>query len=656
MLAVFAMTFGRTAHAQSAFTETVESRLQATRKAIEQYEASQTTGEILSDELLALARLKMEKTQMLMEGYQPNQAVVDDELKLLEKVVATLGKIRGPIPLRPGLHEMAYIAENDRSAQPYLLYLPKSWAPDRPTPLFIFLHGYASYLDKVNWIELMYSPDLEALMDQLGFILLMPFGRSNTEFMGIGETDVLHTIELVRQRCKIDENGIFMTGASMGGSGAYTIACHHPDLFAGVMAIAGRYDYYLWKNLDPEQLAGFKRIQTDVDYARALLPNLRNVHTFIFHGSADTLVQPEQSHGLFKALSALGFSVTFREFPEESHWIWGMCFGWEPFAKWLSETRRDPNPKIVEYQTYSLKYNRAYWVTINDVELWGTLASVRAEVLDGNAVAVQSANVASLSLNLSQFAIRNPQSAIDSSKAVSVRWNGKEEQRNLPPDGIIKLGAAAADPAERGESRARLPDTLRKTPDLCGPAREALNGQFLFVYGTGGTEATRTVNQEMAVEAGRNWQRFSAGRARLRADAKVTEQELKENNLILIGAPDDNSLIARLGDSFPIKWPKGTYLVGHKSFPAEGNGLLAIYPSPFAPNRYVLVNSGKPWGEGLSINHKWDFLPDFIVYSGEKDWDDNNKYLCAGYFDRHWQLDDSLIWLGQNEKDAQITK
>jgi hypothetical protein len=189
----------------------------------------------------------------------------------------------------------------------------------------------------------------------------------------------------------------------------------------------------------------------------------------------------------------------------------------------------------------------------------------------------------------------------------------------------------------------------------------------------------------MALQAGLQWQRFSAGRARVKADAQLTETELKTNDLILIGAPDNNSVIARLRDHLPIKWTEEEYVVGNRKFPASGNGLLVIYPSPFSggrdegrgtrgegrgeggvprpaspvprpPSRYVLVNSGLLWGEHLSVNHKWDFVPDFIIYNDEKDWDDNNKYLCAGYFDKRWRLDDSLIWLGKDEKDAQKAK
>ncbi len=616
-------------HAPRAVAQELPKRLEAAWKAVAQYEAGRPYEELLTDELLALVRLKLEKAQLLLENYNAAR-VLEDELGVAEKILPVLGKVKTPLPLKPGLHELAYLADNDLSAQPYLLYIPSTYSPDRPAPLLVFLHGYASYLDKVNWMELMYSPDLQDLMEKLGFLLLLPFGRSNTEFMGIGEVDVLRSIELVKQRCNVDADRVFMSGASMGGSGAYTIACHYPDLFAGVMAIAGRYDYYLWKELDPDKLAGFKRIQTDLDYARALAPNLCNVKTFIFHGSADFLVQPEQSRGLFRALSALGFSVTYKEFKDESHWIWSKCFAHEPFGKWLAETRRDPKPKRVEYRTYNLRYHRAYWATIADVEKWGPEASVSAQCGDDGALKLETKNVAALTLNLA-----------DLPKPTKIHWNGKEHAGEIPADGKLALGnAAAASP-------------LRKTPTLCGPARDALNSRFLFVYGTGGDDDAQKTNLEIALNAANQWKRFSAGRARVMADSKVSDADLKSQNLLLVGTPADNSVMARLGDAFPIKWSKERYTLGHRSFPAEGNGLLAIYPSPFAADKYVLVNSGILWGAHLSINHKWDFVPDFIIFNNEKDWDDNNKYVCAGYFDKNWQVDDSLIWLGQDEKRAE---
>lgn len=623
----------------SSFAENIEGRLKKLTDALKRYESTLAPTELFSDELFALTRLKIEKAQILFENYQPNKALTE-EIKIAEKLVTALGKVREPLPLKPGLHELAYIAQNDLSAQPYLLYLPKNWVPERPFPLFIFLHGYASYLDKVNWIDLMYSPDLEALMDKVGFILLMPFGRSNTEFMGIGEADVLHTIDLVRQRCKIDEDRIFISGASMGGSGAYTIAAHYPHLFAGVAVIAGRYDYYLWKNIDPDKLSGFKRMQMDMDYIRALLPNLRNVHTFIFHGSADALVQPEQSRSLARSLAGLGFRVTYQEFPDESHWIWGLCFSHPPFAKWLEVIRRDPNPRIVEYKTYSPKYNRAHWVTINEIERFGEASWLQAEAKGGNLIVVDTTNIASLTLTLNER-------LADLSRPVTVLWNGKEQKLAPSADGVVSLLA----PRSTLDS-----PRFTKSPDLCGPIREFFINRFLIVYGTGGDEQTRRTNTDTAVQAAQEWIRFSAGRAHLRADDKVSETDLKENNLFLFGTSADNAIIKKLHDSLPIKREGDSYVVGERRFPATGTGLLLLYPSPFATGRYVLICSGPLWGEHLSINHKWDFLPDFIIYTREKDWDDNNKYLCAGYFDKFWQLDNTLIWLGKDEKDAQIVK
>jgi hypothetical protein len=71
---------------------------------------------------------------------------------------------------------------------------------------------------------------------------------------------------------------------------------------------------------------------------------------------------------------------------------------------------------------------------------------------------------------------------------------------------------------------------------------------------------------------------------------------------------------------------------------------MFIYPNPLAPERYVVVCCGQAYGEKLGENHKYDLLPDFIVYSDEPDYDDSNAFYCAGFFDTAWQLNPKLTW------------
>jgi hypothetical protein len=60
----------------------------------------------------------------------------------------------------------------------------------------------------------------------------------------------------------------------------------------------------------------------------------------------------------------------------------------------------------------------------------------------------------------------------------------------------------------------------------------------------------------------------------------------------------------------------------------------------------VVVNCGPVWGQGLAGNHKYDMLPDFIVFTTDvvKDGTDSNRAVCAGFFDQNWQLSEASTW------------
>jgi hypothetical protein len=67
----------------------------------------------------------------------------------------------------------------------------------------------------------------------------------------------------------------------------------------------------------------------------------------------------------------------------------------------------------------------------------------------------------------------------------------------------------------------------------------------------------------------------------------------------------------------------------------------------------VVIFSGQHWGKGLPKNHKFDLLPDFIVF------DDTvgpvsgtNTFKVAGFFDINWKLDGKLTWTDAEKAPA----
>ena len=157
-------------------------------------------------------------------------------------------------------------------------------------------------------------------------------------------------------------------------------------------------DYYEWMKIGKDRLPKFKQIQTDLDYPRQLLRNLSHVPVYIFHGERDGLLSVEQSRLMTSLLRGLNQAVEYTEFRGESHYIWGRSFSHPALAKWLRAAQAPEFPRKVQYHTYTLKYNRAYWVTIDRFEQWGAKASVVAEATEGNAMRITCENVAQLTL------------------------------------------------------------------------------------------------------------------------------------------------------------------------------------------------------------------------------------------------------------------
>ena len=623
----------------------VEARVKALAARLARYAATLPKEKRMGHGPLAEAALAVRKAAASARwaGRYYGGNVGGEAVAAAEKAVAALENPRAAETPRVGFQERAYLSEIDGNPEPYLLYVPTKYDAKREWPLLVFLHGYASDLDVNNWKDYMYSPTLERVCEEEGVILLLPYGRSNTEFMGIGESDVLRAIRCVRGEYRVDPRRIIMSGISMGGSGAYTIACHHPDLFAQVVAISGRIDYYLWMRVPRQLLPRFKQIQMDADYARELLPNLGHVPVLIFHGGRDHLVAIAQSRLTHKLLTDLGQSSRYVEFAWAGHNdIYSATFLHERFREVLRSARAVVKPRKVQFRTFTTKYASAYWATIEEIRVWGDQAEVIAQVVRENQIAIKCRNVSALRLGPDIPGVTDV-------KAVRVIVNGQAVKPVAAAEGTLRITLTAA--AGKGKR------ALRKRVGLCGPIREAYDAPFVIVYPAPQTAETE-VDRKNAARLAREWSAYAQGNARMLPDARVTDAHVRQFNLVLCGSPATNKVLQRMSNKLPVRMEANEYVVGPHRFPLKDNGMQLIYPNPLNPKRYVLVVHGAAWGSELQRNHKLDFLPDFIVYSHRTDLDGTmfptNQFLCAGYFDNYWRLSEDSTWLGRTHQGVQV--
>ena len=86
-------------------------------------------------------------------------------------------------------------------------------------------------------------------------------------------------------------------------------------------------------------------------------------------------------------------------------------------------------------------------------------------------------------------------------------------------------------------------------------------------------------------------------------------------------------------------------MVRQETFPAASHALIAIYPNPLNPSRYVVLNSGPTQREFDYLNNARQVpkLPDYAVVDlttppGPR-WP--GRIALAGFFGEQWQLLDT---------------
>jgi predicted esterase len=123
---------------------------------------------------------------------------------------------------------------------PILLAAPPNHDPTVPAPLLVFLHGYGGRAGG-------YSRHWQRPAAKSGVILVAAQGvRPAVEgfsWESVDEADTILrlTLDSVRQRYAVDEERIVLAGFSQGGFMAMALGTRHPELFAGVIPMAGGF-------------------------------------------------------------------------------------------------------------------------------------------------------------------------------------------------------------------------------------------------------------------------------------------------------------------------------------------------------------------------------------------------------------------------------
>ena len=554
------------------------------------------------------------KARYLQRIYKDSAWILTELSTEIGKAEATLAAINSgaPTPLTPGEKEEGYYCDNDGSFQPFLRYLPRSIKKKQKRPLIVMLHGYSPMLNILNWAY--FAENLVKFAEKEGFCLVAPFARSNTDFQGIGEQDVMNVIAEMEKRYNIDPDRIILAGHSMGGMGVWTIGAHYPDRFAGLMIFSARGDYYFWQNISRDSLPQYKRVLIDTDFASHLLPNLKHVPILCLHGALDMVVSVKEMRQMVATVKKVKPDLLYIEDPLGYHSTGGSAFDREDVREWVRKRHRTL-PSTFEYKTYHPKYNRYQWISMSKFHHSRLPATVSVRTLDKK-IEISATGISSLNVH---------------------RDSMPEDLKNMPIATTGKLKIVYPQPTESGQ----------KLRNAVGPVKEAFLSPFISVFPKDTSDQSAQLLLRRFVF---DWYRFSKTYPRVAYETDMSPARLAKYNIFTFGGPETNPLGKKIINTSPIKITKDHFIVGEWKFPREGNGLYMAYRSPWNPNRLAIVQCGLPWGLGVPENHKFDFIPDYIIYSKEKDYDGSNTALCAGFFDENWRIVPELMYVAPTKK------
>lgn len=538
-----------------------------------------------------------------------------------------------PWTIQKGEVMRGYISVIDGSVQPYGLSIPENYAPKGvPFNLSLWFHGRGENLSEVNFMAngKGFFPLMPAMKNT---VMLYPYGRYCNGFKFAGEVDVLEAMEAVKKQYSIDENAIFNRGFSMGGAAVWQFAVHYPDKWIVANPGAGFAETTAFLLLDKEVFLPnwyekkLLHLYDCTDYAS----NLSNLPVIAYNGDKD--LQKQAADVMESAMKAEGIPLKRVTGPNIGH-------AYHPVSAKIVDSLLETEglkgkktaPKEMHFTTYTLKYNKMYWLTVDALKEHWERTRVDVVIKD-QTISLNTTNVLALSLAIPELS-----PLVDLNKPVTLNLDGLPVHLKQ----FAKQSVLSFHREKTGWIEGVAKPALVKKHNLQGPVDDAFMSAFIVVKPTGKSRNEK-FDQWSKSEMERfiiQWRRQFRGDPIVKNDVDLTAADLS-SNLIVFGDEESNKVILKCKNKFPIKWNLTNIYAGNTVYAAKDHALIMIYPNPLNPKHYMVLNSGFTFREESFLNNAKQIpvLPDWAiidlntpagpVYPG--------KVIKAGFFGEHWE-------------------
>jgi len=246
-------------------------------------------------------------------------------------------------------------AFNDTLHTAFLISMPANYDPHRSYALLFFLHGAVSmntgYMDYVNnWDTQGWNRFYTKYANEV--IMVYPHGNKDYNWMypDKGFYMVPAILKQIKQVINIDDNRVFISGHSNGGTGSFSYLMKQPSPFAAFYGFNTR-----------------PRVATGGTYLR----NILNRSFFNVSTDSDYYYPPGANDSLTVVMKRIGADYQDHRYNGFPHWFPQFDQS-EPAFKLLfddlAKRKRNPFHSKIYWECDDVKYGRCDWIAINQLD------------------------------------------------------------------------------------------------------------------------------------------------------------------------------------------------------------------------------------------------------------------------------------------------
>lgn len=255
------------------------------------------------------------------------------------------------------------ISEKTVSERPFLYYFPQTYSSETAIPLVVWLHGGVNRPEYIEGVEYAGETGLLKYAEEMGFALLFPLAKDDCVWWSeTGEANILEQIRFLKTSYNIDDDKVYLSGFSDGGSGSFHFGFKLPDTFAGIYPLNGMISVSAYETGNP-----------------SYIPNLENRYLRVVNTDEDGLYPAERTRLTMDLAISAGANINYREY-------WGYGHDWGYFGEDMPlmlndmiKRSRDMFHSKIYWETYCSEYGSCDWLEITEIDTTAAKAEWQKE-------------------------------------------------------------------------------------------------------------------------------------------------------------------------------------------------------------------------------------------------------------------------------------